>query len=119
MKKKILFAIASILSLGISVFALAKLDTFTISAKAEECEYHHGYHYAQKDPTIDEAGHLEFWACCTCGHQYLEKPNGEFVDRDDAYMIGVIDENHIAYLQPATSGGSNGDYWTNDPFDED
>ena len=84
-----------------------------------ECEYHHGYHYAEKAATIDQSGHKEFWACCTCQHQYLERPNGSFVDQSDEYMIGVVDENHIAYIPPLTSGGENGDYWSNDTLDDD
>ena len=88
------------------------------AAEATECSYHHGYHYATKDPTIDQPGHKEFWACCECHHQYLVKPNGEFIDRDDSEMIGGLNQDHIAYLPPASSGGDNGDYWTEDPFDD-
>ena len=87
-------------------------------AKATECSHHHGYHYALKEATIDQPGHKEFWACCECHHQYLVKPEGDFIDRDDSLMIGIIDENHIAYLPPANSGGGDGDYWVKDPFDE-
>ena len=92
---------------------------YSLMAAVPECAYHHGYHYAAKAATIDQPGHQEFWACCTCQHQYLVQPEGSFTDQDDAYMTGGLDENHIAYIAPLTRGGQNGDYWTNDTFDDD
>lgn len=103
------------LALGLT---LSNTNNFEIVHGAE-CSYHHGYHYEAKDPDMNEAGHREFWACCVCGHQYLSQPNGEFITQDDQYMIGVIDENHIAYLPPTNSGGGEGNYWITDPFDEE
>ena len=122
MKKKFVF-IAALLSLisvvSITTYVVSSSKTVDyMSAEIAECTVHEGYHYAYKAPTIDSPGHREFWACCKCQHQYLEKPAGTFIDQDDEYMIGVIDELHIAYLPPLTEGGENGDYWTNDPFDE-
>ena len=84
-----------------------------------ECTHHMGYHYLAKAPDMNNPGHKEFWACCICNHQYLEKPEGEFITRADEYMIGGLDENHIAYLPPSNSGGSDGDYWITDPFEDE
>ena len=106
---------------GVAVQSTANIDKLdaTLNLVLPECAYHHGYHYQEKEATIDQAGHKEFWTCCNCQHQYLTRPDGEFVDQDDAYMIGEINEEHIAYIAPLTEGGKNGDYWTIDPFDDE
>ena len=120
MKKRFLLVSLLTLASAISVAIITSSpikDAGLIHTNATECTVHEGYHYAFKAPTIDSPGHLEFWTCCICQHQYLVRPEGNFVDQDDAYMTGGIDTNHIAYLPPATEGGENGDYWTNDQFD--
>lgn len=84
---------------------------------ASECSHHSGNHYLAKEPTIDDPGWVEFWACCKCGHQYVgEAPEGDWVTQDPANMIGVVQEGHIAYIPPLNEGGENGDYWGKDPF---
>ena len=123
MKKTKLFMALMIGLIGVSSTiivcnkSLKAINSIT-EANAAECAHHHGYHYAAKEATIDQPGHKEFWACCECHHQYLVRPEGDFIDRDDSEMIGVIDEGHIAYIPPANSGGGDGDYWTEDPFDD-
>ena len=91
----LIFGLAFILIGAIAVFTNYN-GLNSLKAAIPECEYHHGYHYAEKEATIDQPGHREFWTCCTCQRQYIVKPNGSFIDQDDAYMIGVIDEHHIA-----------------------
>ena len=84
---------------------------------ALECSHHSGYHYLAKEPTIDNPGWVEFWACCKCGHQYIgEAPEGDWVTQDSIHMIGDVQEGHIAYVPPLNEGGSDGDYWGKDPF---
>ena len=120
MKKRFLLVALLTLACSVSAAIIASSPSKEVNyvhTDAIECISHEGYHYAYKAPTIDSPGHREFWACCKCQHQYLERPEGHFVDQDDAYMIGGIDINHIAYLPPLTEGGENGDYWKNDPFD--
>lgn len=123
MKKKKIFVALMIGLLGVSsAIIVCSKTTKSIqtisSAETPKCAHHHGYHYAAKEPTIDQPGHLEFWACCECHHQYLEQPTGDFIDRDDIEMSGGLNEDHIAYLPPVAEGGGDGDYWTNDPFDD-
>lgn len=126
-KSRVLFlSIVSAVTIAVSGMSIARffskdlsLSSIGAHATTTECQYHSGYHYLEKHPTVNEPGHLEFWACCNCQHQYLEKPNGSFVDHDDSQMIGEIDQNHIAYLPPLQSGGFDGDYWTTDTFDDD
>lgn len=121
-KKNIIFTtFLSTVSLATSILVFFKNSNIvrsSVLAENPECAYHHGYHYQAKSPTIDETGHQEFWACCTCGHQYLEQPDGSFTDRDDSLMTGSITSTHVAYLPPLTKGGSNGDYWSNDLIDD-
>ena len=122
LRLSVIFGLTLILTGAIAVFSSSNklsFDNFNLKAAIPECEYHHGYHYAEKAATIDHPGHKEFWTCCTCQRQYIVKPNGSFIDQDDVYMIGAIDEHHIAYIPPLTSGGENGDYWTTDTFDDD
>ena len=88
-----------------------------INVQATECIHHEGNHYLAKPATMDESGWVEFWACCKCGHQYIGvAPDGDWTTADPSKMIGVINEGHIAYVPPLTSGGTDGDYWGKDPF---
>lgn len=84
-----------------SLAILSKYNTLFAQAINDECSYHHGNHYLAKSPTESEPGWKEFWACCSCHHQYIDSaPNGEWVDLDSQYMTGGVGSGHIAYLPP-------------------
>ena len=90
----------------VSFISISLVSIFEIKQNANflhangECE-HFGYHYEELLPEIEIAGHKEFWTCCKCHEEFLEKPeNGAFVDQEDALMTGEIDEGHIAYISP-------------------
>ena len=118
--KKFLVIATTLLTLafGATVVFQSTLGFTNLSnAHATECSHHSGYHYLAKEPTIDNPGWVEFWACCKCGHQYIEEaPEGDWVTQDPSHMIGVVQEGHIAYIPPLSEGGGNGDYWGKDPF---
>ena len=120
-KNKKFLVIASALltfALGAAVVSQTNTNLSRVNnAFATECSHHSGYHYLAKEPTIDNPGWVEFWACCKCGHQYIgEAPEGDWVTQDPAYMSGTVQEGHIAYVPPLTEGGGDGDYWGKDPF---
>ena len=106
MKKKRFITIASLtaaIAIGIGAFAIFAKNNNLLSlrANAEECEYHHGNHYAAKAPTATESGWQEFWACCDCHHQYIgSAPAGQWTDLDASSMVGGVGPDHIAYLAP-------------------
>ena len=59
---------------------------------------HHGYHYLAKEPTKDNAGNLEFYACEECSYVSLTKEDdGQYVDTVLSYDLP---SNHIAYVAP-------------------
>lgn len=121
MNKKIFITISLSIMAIVPVCESIKYNSiFGLETRAaDECTHHHGYHYVAKDPTIDESGWKEFWACCECGHQYIgTAPEGDWTTRDASLMVGGLSSFHIAYLAPLTSGGSSGDYWITDPFDD-
>jgi len=104
-KKRIVFitSLLGALTLGfVALTCFVKNNNFLFSrAYTDECAYHHGNHYAAKAPTTTESGWQEFWACCDCGHQYIENaPAGSWVDQDANLMIGGVGQEHIAYLAP-------------------
>ena len=115
----IILSIATAIALVMQIVSNSHNVIFSRAANnIPECSYHHGYHYEAVEPTINHSGHAEFWACCVCCRQYLTRPEGDFHDNAESSMIGVVDEEHIAYLPPLDEGGENGDYWVNDPFDD-
>lgn len=122
MKNKKILTIASTCALLIVELIIVINNSNNVSknfakASISECDFHNGYHYVAKQPTIDESGWVEFWACCECNHQYIgTAPEGNWVTRDSSEMIGSVNESHIAYLPVLESGGENGDYWGKDPF---
>ena len=59
---------------------------------------HHGYHYLAKEPTADNAGNLEFYACEECSYASLTKEDsGIYVDSVLSYDLP---SDHIAYVAP-------------------
>lgn len=120
-KNKKFLAISTALltfALGVTIVSQSKIDFENIhNVHAQECSHHSGNHYLAKEPTIDNPGWVEFWACCRCGHQYIgEAPEGDWITQDPANMIGIVQEGHIAYVPPLNEGGGDGDYWGKDPF---
>ena len=107
MKKRktiLLVSLLSVFALGLSsLFVFLKHDSFNTNALTNECEYHHGNHYAAKAPTADEPGWQEFWACCDCQHQYIgSAPAGQWSDASASSMIGGVGAGHVAYLPPTS-----------------
>lgn len=84
---------------------------------AAECD-HVGYHYEHQDPTETECGWNEYWVCCKCHRSFTVKPAGSFTDQDASKMIGKPDPSMIGIYLAPLNGGSDGDYYVSDPFDE-
>ena len=59
---------------------------------------HHGYHYLAKEPTAENAGNKEFYACSECNYVSLVKEDdGEYLD---ALLTYDLPSDHIAYIAP-------------------
>lgn len=103
-KKKILiFGMCGAMLAG----ALIGLKSYKMAPTKSNASCNHvGYHYAANDPTCTAGGNKEFWACCECHSQFLEKPDvGTFTDKA---FSGVLESTHIAYAAPEHAFGENG-----------
>lgn len=90
-------SIAMVLTTVTCVAAGAVLqDGNFVIASATDCN-HIGNHYTEKTNTETEYGIKEYWACCICHQQFLEKPlNGEWTDNGVADV--ELDEDDDRYI---------------------
>lgn len=99
-KKTLIITLSFVSSLCFSASILISRKVLFGTKATDECAYHHGNHYAAKAPTASTSGYQEFWACCDCGNQYIEEPEGDWNEGNDASMMGGVAPGHIAYLGP-------------------